>query len=132
MANLYLILDLKENKLYDDNGKMSYDFEGWEYHFGSKYFELDELIIDYDAISDFIFEPDYTTDNFDVKIEDGDVYRVDVYNDKSRYLEPPLEDALIDFLKDKDLPDGDYSGKFKFYYDFGEDEFVCEVLEVDK
>lgn len=132
MASIFLTLNLKEKFLTDDEDKLNFDFNHWDYDLKNRIFKLDDLSIAYDLISDFVFDRDIFTDVADVEIEDNTVVDLDVYNDYEDYLENDLDSAVNDFIADRDLVDGEYEVKYTYYYDFGNESFVCEVQEVYK
>lgn len=131
MANIFLTLDLKKNVLYDDEDKFYYDFDHWNYSVKSREFELDGMNINYDLIDKFIFERDIKSDKAYVELEEGYVSDVDTYDSElNKYLGTDLAMAVEKFVADKDLEDGEYKVKYNYYFDFSEDEFVCEIEEV--
>lgn len=132
MASIFITLNLKDKFLTDDEDKLNFDFNHWDYDLKNRIFKLDDLFIAYDLISDFVFDRDIFTDVADVEIEDNTVVDLDVYNDYEDYLENDLDLAVNDFIADKDLSDGEYEVKYTYYYDFGNESFVCEVQEVYK
>ena len=132
MASIFLTLNLKEKFLTDDEDKLNFKFKHWDYNLENRVFKLDDLSIDYDLISDFVFSRSISTDVADIEIEDNTVVSLDVYNDYSDYLEKDLDLVVDKFIADKDLPDGEYEVKYTYYYDFGNEGFVCEVQEVYK
>lgn len=132
MANIFLTLNLKEKFLTDDEDKLNFDFKHWDYDLKNRIFRLDDLSIAYDLISDFVFDRNISTDVADVEIEDNTVIDLDVYNDYEDYLENDLDSAVNEFIADRDLADGEYEVKYTYYYDFGDESFVCEVQEVYK
>lgn len=131
MSNLYLTLDLKKKILYSDDRTLVYSFNSWDYSLNDKTFELDGMNINYDQINEFIFERDIKTDVATVEIEDNYVEDVELYNRKlGEYLESDFIYRLEKFIADKDLPDGEYEVKYNYYFDFSDDGFICEILEV--
>lgn len=130
MANLYLTLDLKNHELYDDDRKLSFDFRSWSYDLKNKEFELDDMTISYDAIYEFKYEKDLKSDVAYVEIEDDTVFDIDISNEYENYLSAELSLAVENFIRDKNLADGEYKVNYNFYYDFSEAEFVINVLEV--
>lgn len=132
MASIFLTLNLKEKFLTDDENNLNFDFNHWDYDLKNRIFKLDDLSIAYDLISDFVFDRNTYTDVADVEIEDNTVVDLDVYNEYEDYLENDLDSAVNDFIDDRDLEDGEYEVKYTYYYDFGNEGFVCEVQEVYK
>lgn len=131
MANINLILNLKNHELMDEDNKLVYGFKHWEFDLKTKSFELDGMTIDYDLIYEFVYDRMIKTDKATVEIEDSDiVVDIDIDNEYEDYLEADLSMAVEDFIADKDLADGEYEVKYTYYYDFSDDEFVIEVQEV--
>ena len=130
MANLYLTLDLKSYELFDEDGNISYSFNKWTYDLKNKEFELDDMTIKYDAIYEFKYEKDLKSDDAYIEIEDEIVVDIDISNEYEKYLSSELSLAVENFIGNKDLSDGEYKVKYNFYYDFSEEEFIIEVLEV--
>lgn len=130
MSNLYLKLDLKKKTLSDREDLLYFKFTNWSYNLGTKTFSLDDLQIDYDAIDEFAFEKEIKSSEDWVEIEDGVVVDYYISNDYSKYLKSDFAIAVEKFIANKDLEDGEYNVKYEYYYDFSDEEFIIDILEV--
>ena len=130
MSSLYLKLDLKKYTLEDEEDKLSFKFSKWDYNLGTKTFSLDNLYLEYDAVDEFVFEKDIKADVDYVEIEDGVVVDYYISNEYAKYLKSDFVLAVEKFIANKDLEDGEYDVKYEYYYDFSDEEFIIDVLEV--
>lgn len=132
MANIYLTLDLKKKELYDDGDQLYYSFNKWSYDIDTKIFDLDDkFTIEYDLISEFIFDRNISSGIADIKISDNTVVDIDNSGRFSKAIKDTLISEIEDFIEGKDLEDGYYKVKYEYWYNFSEDDFIVEVLEVD-
>lgn len=131
MANLYLTLDLKNHELYDEDRALEFSFDSWTYDLKNKEFELDNMNIKYDAIYEFKFEKNIQSDESFIELEDETVVNIDVDNEYENFIRTDLILAIENFIGKKDLADGEYKVKYNFYYDFSDEDFVIDILEVE-